>query len=100
MTPAADLELAGEARIAFLSMPKELGFAQQQGWIINAEIEAVAIAQLRIIGSRTCCVTVEDGSDQGQVLRNVCAKPGPHGSQRGRRAATWHVERKAGRPTE
>src|SRR5665213_1158627 len=44
MAPAAKLELSGKARIALFGMPKKLHLPQRQGWIVDAEVEPVAIA--------------------------------------------------------
>ena len=64
MAPAAELEFAVEAGIALLRVPEKLRFAKHKRRIVDAEVQAIAIAQLRIVGARTRGIAVEDRAEQ------------------------------------
>src|SRR6478735_1146295 len=100
MAPRAKLEFAVEAWVAFLGIPQKLRLAKDKGRIVDAEIDAVAVAELRVIRTRPRRVTVENCPQHREVVRKVSAKPCPDSSQRRGRTSARQVERQPYRPAE
>src|SRR3977135_142057 len=79
VTPAAKLELPVQAGIAFLCIPEELRFAEQERWIIDAKIDPITSAKLRVRRAWPRGIAVKDGADQREIVGDVRAQPSAHG---------------------
>src|ERR1700758_3675292 len=100
MAPGAKLEFAVQARVPFLAIPQKLYFTEDKGRIVDAEIDAVAVAELRVIRTRPRRVTVENCPQHREVVRKASAKPCPDSSQRRGRTSARQVQRQPYRPAE
>jgi hypothetical protein len=83
MAPSAKLRFAVEARVAFFGIPQKLRFTKDKGRIVDPEINAVAVAELRVVRTRPRRVAVENRAEHREIVRKVSAKPAPDSSQRG-----------------
>src|SRR3954452_18047032 len=98
MPPAADLEFTVEPGIALLCVPEKLRFAEQQRRIVDAEVDAVSVPQLRVAGSGSGRVSVQHRAKQGQVVADVGAQPRPHRGQWGGWPAARKIDCRYRRP--
>ncbi|KGT75286.1 hypothetical protein MA20_32750 [Bradyrhizobium japonicum] len=98
MAPAAKLDLAGRVRIALRVIPGILDLAEQEGRIVDAEVDAIAVTLLRIPGAGPSLIAIEDAAKNGQLLSDIHQKPGSHGSQGRRRTAAGQIKRGDRRP--
>ena len=87
MPPAPELDLADQIRIALLVVPGILDLPEQEGRIVDAEVDAVAVALLRIARTGTGLVAIEDSAKQGKLVGHVDEQSGAHRGQRRRRSA-------------
>ena len=83
MAPGAKLEFTVQSRGTFFAIPQKLRFTKDKGRIVDAEIDTVAVAELRIVRTRPRRVTVENCAQHREIVRKVSAKPRPDSSQRG-----------------
>src|SRR5690348_7958322 len=100
MSPAAQLELASQAGISLFRIPLELRLIESQRGIINPEIYAIAVTQLRVARPGACRITVENRTDQREVIGDVGAEPSAQGCQRWRWPSARKIERHARRPAQ
>src|SRR3954451_1418052 len=98
MTPATDLELAGQVRVTLPVVPGILNLAEQKRRIVDPEIDAIPVTLLRIAGTGTGLVAVENRAKDGQLLCHVPQEARAFGRQRRRRPAAWQSKRRDRRP--
>ena len=63
MQPEAQFQFAVETGVSFLAAPEKLRFPQNQWRIFDAKIDAVAIAQLRIVRTWSRRIAVKYPAD-------------------------------------
>src|SRR5450631_114753 len=93
MPPPPYFERAREIGVALLVVPGVLELAEDERWIVNPKIDAVAVALLRIVRSRSGGVSVEYGTERCKIVVQVHTETGTQGRQRWGGAATRQVNR-------
>ena len=76
----------------------ELRLADDEGRIVDAEIEAVAVAKLLVARPRPGRIAVEHREQQRDVLDRIDLQPDAGRRQRIGRAAARQIDRRDGRP--
>ena len=71
MSPAAELDHASQIWIALLVVPGILDLSQEKRWIIDAKVDAVSIALLRVVGSGPCLIAIEYRPKNSKVVVDV-----------------------------
>src|SRR3954453_4545841 len=98
MTPAPELDRGGKALEGLAAIAPELCFADHERRIADAEIEAVAIAQLLIDRPRSRRVAVEHREQQPHLADRIELEPDAWPRERIGRSAAPQVHRRDGRP--
>jgi len=78
--------------------PDVLDLSDQQQRIVDAKINAVIVAQLRIIQPRPGSIPIEDRCGYSTIVSQIGPQAGVQRRQRRRRSATGQIDRRDGRP--
>ncbi|MGY4568091.1 hypothetical protein ACVWY5_001161 [Bradyrhizobium sp. USDA 3256] len=70
--------MASRIRIALFVVPRILDLTEQEGRIVDAKVEAIAVALLRITGAGSGLVAIEDAAKNRQLVGEVDEKTGSH----------------------
>jgi hypothetical protein len=100
MMPATDLQGSAAVVIGRDVLPAELHLSKHQRRIVDAEVQAVAVALLRIADAGACGIAVENRRENRDVVAELSAQARADRRERRRGTAGRQVDRGDGRPTQ
>src|SRR5262245_3953809 len=100
MHPCPKLDRAGQPRGTLVLVVSILALGHDQGGVLHPEVQAVAVARLRVTLAGTRRIAVEPAEKKGQVLVRIVLGPQARCRKRVGGPAAREVGREDGRPTE